>query len=539
MTAKLEAVLIEDDREDAKFYKPIWQRILEKVWPEVRLNVQENFDDVSSFVDNRPHVAIVDNVLQTDKGERDNQGLALISQLKSEHEDTLFILFTRESFTIESLGYRTPNPDVIVTKTPLPNEDYENSIASQISERISRLPIRSIDFDSPDDLNEEELDLLTAQSLVEQCLYSLQAFRKEFGRSFDAIDKVRLSRLGGGRSGAGVFKCEILRKTSTNNSQFVFKYTNWEDIGGEIDNYHRHVRLQIPHHVRVDLVGVGRVGAYGAALYGFAFGGTEIVSSLTKPISEGRVEELFSFIDNVVCRDAIGWYQFKNDVLDVEEYFNNGLEYSPSKDSRRLEGLKHNLSDYFPGIDGKVTDRSVEFGEMSLDHVRNCLRKIRGENLPLFVSHGDLNSNNVMVFLGGSQFSLIDFEYTGLDTVYKDFVSLELSLRLYFPSEPDTDNIQLWLSAESDLVDALEENTHNDFAYLPEDARELYENVLKLRIKAKEFIEGRKAQFSTAQYEYALAFHLFKVAALPDWGKLEFPRLFFSYLASLDALSRY
>ena len=537
MAAMLEAVLFEDDRDDARFYKPIWERILRHVWPEVRVQVQDGFDDLSVFQLQRPHVVIVDNVLQTDEGgDADNRGLQLISDLKPEHEDTVFILFTRESFTIESLGYRTPNPDIIVTKTPLPNNDYEQNIASQIASRLSRLPVRAIEFDLPRDIEESDIDNLQLQSLVEQCLYSLQVFRREFGREFDAIEKVKLSPLGGGRSGAGVFKCNIFRGRDTGNSQFVFKYTDWASIGGEIDNYHRHVRLQIPHHVRVDLVGVGRVGEYGSALYGFAFGATEIVSSLTKPIKEGSVAELFDFVENVVLRDAIGWYQFKGDTIDIESYFNDGMEYSPGKDARRLAGLRSNLSSFYHDAEGKISDRGVEFLDVSFDHVRNYVRNLRGQKLPIYVCHGDLNSNNVMVFLGGPQFSLIDFEYTGPDTVYKDFVSLELSLRLYYPTAPTQENLTGWLAAEEDVLEALANDEEKRFDYLDERTRGLFQSVLKLRRLAMEFVRSRNAEFSSIQYEYALTFHLYKVAALRDWKEHEFPRLFFSYLSGLNAI---
>lgn len=536
MAAMLEAILFEDDKVDARFYKPIWERILKHVWPEVRLQVQEGFDDTSIFETLRPHVVIVDNVLQAEEGsDSDNRGLQLISELKPDHEDTLFILFTRESFTIESLGYRTPNPDIIVTKTPLPNSDYELNIARQVEVRLNRLPIRPIDFDLPSDFTEEEISFLEVQTLVEQSLYSLQSFRKEFGREFDAIEKVKLSRLGGGRSGAGVFKCNIFRSRDSNNSQFVFKWTDWKSIGREIDNYHRYVRLQIPHHVRVDLVGVGRVGEFGAALYGFAFGASEIVSSLTKPLQDGSVTELFAFVENVVLRDAIGWYQFNGDTVDIESHFNDGEEYSPGKDSRRLAGLRSNLLRFYGDSDCKVSDRGVEFQDVSFNHIRNYLRNARGENLPRYICHGDLNSNNVMVFLGGPQFSLIDFEYTGPDIVYKDFVSLELSLRLYYPSKPEPEEFTSWLAAEEDIIEALDTGVEKDFHYLNGDTRGLFLSVLKLRKLAKEFVESRDISFSAIQYEYALSFHLYKVAALDDWKHWEFPRLLFSYLASLNA----
>lgn len=536
MAGALEAVLIDDDGDEARAFRPIWEDILRSVWLDVNLAIQENFDDLTIFERLRPHVAIIDNVLLTNRGEVENRGLQLIADLKRENPDTLFVLFTNKSFTIDSLGYRFPNPDLIVTKTPLPNKKYKAEISAQIADRISRLPISQVAFSNPSSISRSPISRIEIQSLIEQCALSFQSFRREFNSELQSVEQVDLTELSGGKSGANVFRCNIFKEEGQENSEFVFKYSDAESISREIDNYHQYVRLQIPHHIRVDLVGVGRLSEIGAAMYGFAFGSSKIVSSMTVEISKKNVGRINSFMESIMKRDAIGWYNFSGLNQSVEDYFNEGLEYSPEKDSRRLSGMRENILKFLPDMDCRVSDGEVEADGFRFKHVRAYIQKFRGQEIPQFVCHGDLNSNNIVVFEGGDQYSLIDFEYTGVDTVYKDFVSLECSLRLNYPLSVDPEELNKWLSYEEEFFDNFGISEKTRIPGVSREAEEFFGAIASIRKNMVEFLKSRGVCVDPQHYQLCIAFHLLKLCGLDCWEKTEFLRLFFSYVAVLSTL---
>lgn len=157
----------------------------------------------------------------------------------------------------------------------------------------------------------------------------------------------------------------------------------------------------------------------------------------------------------------------------------------------------------------------------------------------MYVCHGDLNSNNVMVFEGESQFSLIDFEYTGNDSVYKDFISLESSLRVHFPVHVDVLECEKWTMIEHLLFDECASfGSEFDVSVLEEMYRPYFDSILTLRRKMAVSLGEQGLEVNWGHYLFALAFHLMKLAALENWDRDQFMKLLFSYLSCLSILDK-
>ncbi len=538
MSASLQALLIDDDQNNADAFKPIWERILRKVWEPVTINIQTSFDDETYILEHRPHIVIFDNVSIENGREVENKGVQRISELKKAYPDILFILFTSRTFSIDSLGYRLPNPDIIATKTPLPNDKYEEELAAQISRLVTRLPISQISFDKVSDLEEISCTSQEARSLIEQCVRNFQILRREDLRDFSTVNQITLSKLSGGYSGSAVFKCSLSGFLGGRNSEFVIKIGSKEATRIESQNYIRFVRLQIPHHIRVDLVGIGETANTGASMYGFAFGSSRITSSLTEHIEKSDTEVLRRFRDTILSKEAVGWYNFSGDTVVVEDYFNSGEEYDPVKDGRRLASIKEACSLHLPSDFYHFSDEFFELDGLQTLQPRKIMQELRGQELPRFICHGDLNSNNIITFSDGGYFSLIDFEYAGLDLAYKDFVSLEVSIRAHLPVDANEDLFEEFFECEQFLYDAFLSNDFELPTSLSARWEEYFSEVFAHRKQMCEILRSSKVEVKRDHYYLLLIFHLFKVAAVPAFSKNEFTRLFFSYFSSCFLVER-
>lgn len=531
MKAKLKALLIDDDRVNATSFRPIWERILSKVWDPVNIHIQTNFDDDNYIDEHRPHVIIFDNVSIENGRELENKGVQRISTLKLKYPDILFILFTSKTFSIDSLGYRIPNPDIIATKTPLPNDEYEVELARQVSRSISRLPISQIGFDSLKELEDLSCTKQEAHSLIEQCVRNFQILSRERFRDFSTVSQIGLTKLSGGYSGSLVYRCSLTGFLGDQNTEFVIKIGSKGATRLESQNYIRFVRLQIPHHIRVDLVGVGETAELGASMYGFAFGGSRITSSLTDHLRVEDVEVLRRFREVILSKEAVGWYNFSGAVVAVEDYFNSGEEYNPAKDGRRISGIKKMCEMHFSDDMYYFSDDFMEIEGRQALQPRKIMQEMRGQEIPQFICHGDLNSNNVITFSDGKYFSLIDFEYAGVDLAYKDFVSLEVSIRAHLPMSLKAEDFEEFLECESVLDEAFLSDLMELPAHLEGKWSSYFSEIHMHRKQMIDILRASGVDVVKSHYYLLLSFHLFKVAALPAFGRDEFIQVFFSYFS--------
>jgi len=518
----LKVLYIDDTPKDIENYGAIWKDLLEESgFKDVEFRSSLEFD--LKLVDQQlPHLVIADNVLflEETNEELDDEGCLLIAQIKKKYEHIVCVLLTEATFSIKTLGQLTPNPDLLIPKPHFRSREYRSDwIGPKIKKLLMRRPIGDVIFEDPELISEYK-DLFPAiECILEQCLNDVSSY--ESGLSA----QIKLSRLTGGVSGASVFLMQILGMERFNNVPLVFRLSNSTYIAEEIKNYKRFVSLQVPHDLRVELVGFGSHSESAGAIYAFALAdvkNTTTALSLLSSITDNQSSSLESILEKIFARPNLGWYSTDNiGAVNLIDYFSDREEYKPEKDHRRIRGISKNIKK-FDMSHHAINGDHISSDRYKLPLPRNIMGKLSGLNIKRTVVHGDLNLNNIIISENDQRLALIDFEYSGIDHVFKDFVSLEVStLELYkhfncfdraldfFRARHSTDNF--W-EKNDDLIG-------------------------NIRIVAKSKFSDA-SESPEISYLLCLAFHLFKVAALNTIDKKYFVTMLASLCAALERLDR-
>jgi hypothetical protein len=501
----LQLLLVEDDRERKDRYIEYLKRAFSKAEASVTIDFRESFDNIEDRLKQRPHIAIFDNVFVSDGREQDNVGIANISKYKPTHRDTVFALYTERTFVIDQLGVRLPNPDLLLTKTYMSNANYQDYLGNALAMAVHRFPFGSLSFREPRHGAEFREIMPELRSVVEQCLFGFWHSDLD-----DEPLEVRLHPLTGGFSGSSVFQLEFFGLSRYENIPFVLKFSKRANVSDEARRYNAFVRLQLPHDMRVDLIGYGEAGEWAGVCYAFAFGQAMGVATLTDRLRSGGGATVSAFVDRVLASENTRWYRAVTHTPQrVDDFFANSEEYSPAKDARRLEGFQSALHE-IGSAEGKRSSVSAElfcYDTVECPSLRRTLARINFGTITLSFGHGDLNANNIFITPDDSNFALIDFEYSGLDHCFKDFISLESSLRLEFQS-PSLAAFDLSSLIELELAALTGES-------LPADPKppEYFAEIVKVRNAA----QVRFPNTSEPNYQIALGLHSLKLLGLPLW----------------------
>ncbi|HVZ54052.1 MAG TPA: hypothetical protein VG986_18930, partial [Pseudolabrys sp.] len=275
---------------------------------------------------------------------------------------------------------------------------------------------------------------------------------------------------------------------------------------------------------------------YSGALYAFAFGKIGGICSATDEIRAGRFDFLDLVREKLFLSEEIGWYKSPNTEIGVEDFYSNSEEYSPTKDGKRLDRLRESVFDIFGG-GASIDEDHYQIGSFRCEHVRRHLRKFFDSKVPLVVSHGDFNTNNIILSRASNALSTIDFEYTGPDCFYKDFISLESSIRTAWMGGAMSTPDECWkvFEVESALLNGkpLADVIKGAVALEP-----LFAAICKIRQAARESIEKSKCKFEPDLYALALGFHMLKLCGLAVWDRSAKVRLIACLMACCDKLQK-
>lgn len=147
--------------------------------------------------------------------------------------------------------------------------------------------------------------------------------------------------------------------------------------------------------------------------------------------------------------------------------------------------------------------------------------KLSDVEIPFSVGHGDLNLNNIIVSENHNRVALIDFEYCGVDHIFKDLISLEVSALSLFDD---------FLSVE-DAIDFFRDR-HSCTTFW--ERRDDLVGVIREASTSLLEVESGKSEVG---YLLCLSFHLFKVAALDGLDKNHFLAMFGSLCVALEKLN--
>lgn len=337
MNNKLIVLYVDDNPNDLENYEEFWRELLYlRGFAEVDFRTSTKFD--VNIVDKiLPHLVIADNVLVSPDGteELDNEGAQFIADLKSKYAHIVCILFTHATFSIKTLGQLTPNPDLLIPKNHFRSPEYRNDwVGPKFESLLTRRPVGSLSFDPPSQMNEYRDAIPTITCLLEQCLNDVLSYEAEIAA------QIKLSKLTGGLSGASVFLMHISGIDRFHNVPLVFRMSKSEYIEEEIRNYKRFVSLQVPHDLRVELIGFGDHADFGGALYAFALADVEHTTTALSLLKERRADrnaKLAEIVNKVIKREGLGWYKGESfGSANLVQYFSNREEYNQKKDHRRI-----------------------------------------------------------------------------------------------------------------------------------------------------------------------------------------------------------
>ena len=528
---QLNVLYIDDETTQATAFKEHWENILLRVYPRVNIELSSKYDK-EQLEKNRPHLVIVDNVQSTGPfDERDNMGSFFIAENKNRFSDMVFILFTGQTFSIKTLGSVYPNPDLIIPKNSIKGLKYQTEfLVPAISRLLRRFPIGDITYPNHDDKNLTRDKMEELRSILEQSTKGLISVDS------DPIDEVKLVKLTGGKSGALVFLASIVGMMRFQNVPCVFRFGEAKDIEAEVRNYNLFARLQMPHNMRVELLGYGMSGQFGGALYAFALGDPADTSTATKLLETSDKLQASTIIKEIASEifgsKKLGWYNdVPGDNEKVDVFFANSEEYAPEKDTKRLARIQTYFTKNYGQSGFKLNSDKLIFEGIEVELPRTIVSKFSEALIRKTICHGDLNTNNIILSNDRRHMALIDFEYTGIDHIYKDFVSLEISSRCYFDD-----------GVPGDLT-ALIERERLRFQRFAEGSYRASDDDDLIAIVRRRCIDRFQSLWDAncvAQYVLALSFHLQKVAALDGWSKSQFSRLISTFIAAnkfLDGMS--
>lgn len=515
-------VMLFDDADDADVFRRVWEAILgeTRFGAEVRLVRYTDVTDVEMeqlLLKERPHIVVLDNVVEKAEPERKNYGVELIQRFKDKHQDTLFILYTGKSFSIDQLGARRPNPDFLVTKTYLDESGYKKYLGINIDAAVRRAPLVTLSGAGAGD------PILA--SLVEQVSYEPDVSK---GRDTGGYS-VKLTQLTGGFSGASVYRMEISGEDRYSDLPVVLKVGPIEQIHRERVAFSKSVRWQLPHTMRVDIIGEGVAAGIGAIAYAFVLGGQRDAIQASQALGEGKAKAVDTVIKLLFRADRTGWHRSPRETgKQIVEYFTNHREFDPSKDQKRNDGLAFALREIAASEGVSLVDSGEElwYASKCVDTPRRGLLSIRRSHRVVeCLGHGDLNANNVFMDSKLNSIAIIDFEQSGWNHVFRDFVSFESSIRLEFNSgEPTTQDLLRLCELERAAMVEDAEYEASWPSYL--------EQIMKLRKVAR----TRFVSVPWELYEVALGLHSWKLFGVSNWSLEQKKRLAACLFAALGGL---
>lgn len=524
----LKVLYIDDEIERAMAYKEVWGDILQKISKNLNIEVVNNFDN-NDLSKKRPHIVIADNVISSSTfNEIENVGASFIANNKKIFQDILYILFTGQSFSIKTLGSMYPNPDIIVPKETIKSKKYQSDfLIPQIKSLLKRYPINDVLFLDNSDKQSVKDYINEINSIIEQCTLNIVYLGE------DPIDDVRLKRLSGGLSGTVVFIVDIVGVTRFKNVPCILRIGKKNDILSEVRNYNLFARIQMPHNLRVELLGFGSAGEFGGAMYAFALGDPTDTVTLTDVILKGtdtsNIVVTKDILSLLFSHDKIGWYNILRDSEEnLEDYFSNADEYSIEKDSRRVANIQTTYAKLCQDRAFRINADNIVYCGVEYKLPRGLALQSNNLRLSKTICHGDLNTNNIIVSNDRKRMAVIDFEYTGIDHIYKDFISFEVSIRCY----AEKGDLPINELIEKEKIRF--ENLKNASAECLGDGDDIV-NIIRWSCIQKYSKEWHSDDWR--KYIICLSFHTMKVAALPGWTREQFSRLIATLIASSISLN--
>ncbi|MDU8927671.1 phosphotransferase [Alisedimentitalea sp. MJ-SS2] len=435
----LEVAYVEDELSQFKKFGPILEKCFSTTGLEVSVTHLKSAETFAKHVkENRPHIVVVDLKIGKDEVE----GLRLISRYKDEMPYAVFCLLSREKVAFSQFGNHHPNPDFIISKVGIGSAwgKYHEFVRDEILKKVRRAFIEKIEYTKPfgeifeelhsRDSDPQKISEIDVRSIVEQV-----AFAGHIASTANVYKKVILEPLLGGYSGAIVLKMRVFRN-SIDNIVGVLKISPIEFSELEFRNYEKYVKWTLPYTWRVEVLGTARTRSFGGVCYSFVFDGQGSPNELTSYFQSGTANSVSIVCETIFNPQSRTWYSNVRDTgKDLSEYFSDKPFFKDSKQIESRENVlievlekKMNFSHF------EITDKTIDIDGIRFPRPMRLLFTNNWTNALETICHGDMNANNIMYEPKSGTIAFIDFLRTGLNHIYRDFISLESSVRLDWKS---------------------------------------------------------------------------------------------------------
>lgn len=407
--------------------------------------------NVEKSLKDRPELIFMDNHVGEKVVEK-RFGQTTIAELKEKFPDCIFILLTKNQIEAESLHTKFPQADYFFQKhgMEVAHEEYAKWVVNELCVSCERARVDTINYDrlkkafgglrnrpkkgnNKRPINEPEI-----RSIIEQVCFT-------GGPPQDnVIESVFLKPLTGGKSEAVVAVIYIQNLYGDSNVPAVIKFMSYKAAKQEAHNHAKFVKWVLPYRWRVDVIGKGFTGDFGAVCYSFAHGGAGEPETITDLLQNNDLDRIRSVMSEVFDPKSQAWYSKSRtdptalavSLSRTEPYFSAGPD-NAKREQLILDQIDFILSE---NRVEKIHDDTLKIGKyyFNLRRILNDILENRQIKLTEeCLSHGDLNSSNILVRSGSSEFCFIDFQHTGYHHIAKDFCSLEGSIRTlqYGPKE--------------------------------------------------------------------------------------------------------
>ncbi|TKJ36414.1 MAG: hypothetical protein CEE38_11395 [Planctomycetes bacterium B3_Pla] len=248
--------------------------------------------------------------------------------------------------------------------------------------------------------------------------------------------------------GAGKSSSVLLQITPTilldkeKKMSAILKFGPRTDILQEASRYDKYVQWFLTVDQTVRKIGFAETQSYAAILYSFPRDKPDGIVSFSEYMRENDTDSILDIIRKMFNVDNQNWLSVDgNKLVDVEETFFQHY-YLEKVIQSDIDEMRENhlgiLKSQINKLEKSLKEDIVEFaGEnvvikplsLSIPNPVTFLERPLAEQVKMTVIHGDLHAENILIDDDSGRYFFIDFFYTGIGDIYRDFIELEISTR--------------------------------------------------------------------------------------------------------------
>lgn len=222
----------------------------------------------------------------------------------------------------------------------------------------------------------------------------------------------------------------------------ILKFGPRDEILNEVSNYDKYVQWFLTVDQTVRKISFAETQKHAAILYSFPRDNPEGIIPFSEYMRQNETKTVLNMIRKMFNVDNQNWLSVDgNKLVDVEETFfqryylekvlhadidemrEDHLGLLKTQINRLEKKFKEDLVDF---TGDNITIKPLN---LSVPNPVTFLEQPLAEQIKMTVIHGDLHSDNILIDYKADRYFFIDFFYTGLGDIYRDFIELEISTR--------------------------------------------------------------------------------------------------------------